>query len=218
VFAHYLPAVWDYIDGRRAEITSASQCTRDRPLHIEEADDVGVRYTEPARPHEGTRHRTRVSPDGAFRRRMVDTDGSSPVLFLSEYTAAPLAYDSLSNTIESARDFARAHIEPTFPTASRIHDLRHTYAVHLLMAIYHGAIAKNLRRTCGPCPTSKRTRSEAGARSWLLNCPGGASNAQASSRTTRGRRAERGSSALTGVGSATRGSGDSAGRSPRRSA
>jgi integrase len=144
VFTHYLPAVWDYIDGRRAEITSASHYTPDRPLHIEEADDVGVRYTDPARPHEGTRHRTWVTADAAFRRRIVDTDGSSPVLFLSEYTAAPLAYDSLSNTIESARDFARAHIEPTFPTAYRIHDLRHTYAVHLLMAIYHGAIAKNL--------------------------------------------------------------------------
>lgn len=144
VFAHFLPLVWDYIDGRRAELVAANRYTPARRLHIEDADPVRVRYTDPARPDAGTQTRTWVTADDTFRTRLVNPDGSSPVLCLNEYTAEPLAYDSFSNIIESARNFAAAHIEPAFPTSFRIHDLRHTYAVHLLLAIYHGAIARSL--------------------------------------------------------------------------
>jgi integrase len=105
---------------------------------------VRVRYTDPTRPEAGVQTRSWVTADEAFRARLVNPDGSSPVLCLNEYNAEPLAYDSLSNIIESARDFAAAHIEPAFPKSFRIHDLRHTYAVHLLLAIYHGTIARSL--------------------------------------------------------------------------
>lgn len=144
VFTHYLPAICNYVEGRRAELAAAHPYRPAHPLHIETADAVGVRYTDPAQPGSGTRHRTWMTADAAFRRRLVEADGSSPLAFLSEYTGEPLAYDSLKNIITGARAFARAHIEPAFPTDFRIHDLRHTYAVHLLMSIYHGAIANNL--------------------------------------------------------------------------
>ena len=144
VFAHYLPPIWDYIEGRRAELVAAKRYAPTSPLHIEGADEVRVRYVDPARTEAGTQTRQWVTADEAFRVRLVNPDGSSAILCLNEYTAEPLAYDSLSNIIESARAFAQAHIEPAFPKAFRIHDLRHTYAVHLLLAIYHGAIARNL--------------------------------------------------------------------------
>lgn len=145
VFAHHLPAVWDYLEGRRAELTAgAGPYAPDQPLHIESADEVRVTYSDPAHPEAGTQTRTWVVSDETFRRRLVDVDGSSPVLFLNEYTADPLSYDSLSNIIESARKFAAKRIDPAFPQAFRLHDLRHTYAVHLLLAIYHGTIARNL--------------------------------------------------------------------------
>lgn len=147
VFAHFLPLVWDYIDGRRAELVAANRYTPARPLHIEDADQVRVRFTDPARPDAGTQTRTWVTADDTFRTRLVNPDGSSAVLCLNEYNAEPLAYDSFSNIIESARNFAAAHIEPAFPTSFRIHDLRHTYAVHLLLAIYHGAIARSLPKS-----------------------------------------------------------------------
>jgi integrase len=143
-FAHYLPAIWDYVNGRRAELVAAIPYRPARPLHIQHADNVKVRYRDPDRPADGTQIRTWTTADAQFRRRLVDVDGSSPVLFLGEYTAEPLAYDSLSNVIETARTFAATRLDPTFPTGFRIHDLRHTYAVHLLLAIYHGAIARNL--------------------------------------------------------------------------
>ena len=143
VFAHYLPAVWAYIDGRRAELASTTTHRPDRPLHLVEADAIRVTYLDPEHPS-----RNQVRPwthaDEALRRRLVNPDGSSPILFLQEYTGAPLAYDSLSNCIETARDFAIAHLDPRFPRKFRIHDTRHTYAVHLLLAIYHGLLARSL--------------------------------------------------------------------------
>lgn len=147
VFAHFLPLVWDYIDGRRAELVAGKRYLPARPLHIEEADSVRVRYVDPDRPDAGVQTRTWMTADDAFRVRLVNPDGSSPIVNLNEYNAEPLAYDSYSNIIESARDFAAAHIEPAFPRAFRIHDTRHTYAVHLLLAVYHGAIARNLPKS-----------------------------------------------------------------------
>lgn len=144
VFAHHLPPVWDYIEGRRAELVASRRYAPTNPLHIEAADEVKVRYSDPAHPVEGTRTRTWIEADKAFRVRLVNPDGSSPILCLSEYTGEPLAYDSFSNIIEAARNFAADHIEPAFPRSFRIHDLRHTYAVHLVLAIYHGAIARSL--------------------------------------------------------------------------
>jgi hypothetical protein len=144
VFTHYLPAVWGYIDGRRSEITANSRHRPARPLHILTADDVTVTYIDPARPDSRARPHPWARLDADARRRLVEPNGSTPVLFLNEYTGVPLAYDSLSTVIEGARDFTRTHLEPTFPAGFRIHDTRHTYAVHYLLAIYHGAVARNL--------------------------------------------------------------------------
>ena len=58
VFAHYLPLVWDYIEGRRAELTASKTYTPANPLHIEEADEIRVRYTDHSRPEAGTQSRS----------------------------------------------------------------------------------------------------------------------------------------------------------------
>lgn len=146
VFAHYLPVIWDYIEGRRAELVAAKTYRPGQPLYVEEADEVRVRYTDPSRADTAVQSRSWAVADAAFRVRLVNPDGTSPVLCLNEYTAEPLAYDSFSNIIESARDFAAANIEPAFPQAFRIHDLRHTYAVHMLLSIYHRQVAASLPR------------------------------------------------------------------------
>lgn len=145
VFSHYLPAVWAYIHGRRTELAEDARHRPDKPLHVLTATEAAVTYTDPDNDEQRSpRPRPWARLDAATRRRLVDPDGSSPVLFLNEVTGDPLAYDSLSNIIESGRDFTRAKLEPTFPARFRIHDTRHTYAVHYLLAIYHGLVAKNL--------------------------------------------------------------------------
>ncbi|WP_155892916.1 hypothetical protein [Intrasporangium chromatireducens] len=144
VFSHHLPAVWAYIEGRRAELADSHSYRPERPLHVVDADERRVLYDNPAEPENRTRSRAWAQCDAAFRRRLVNPDGSSPVLFLNEYNAYPVAYDSLSNVIEGAREFARTHIDPRFPASFRIHDTRHTYAVHLLLSVYHGVLAKSL--------------------------------------------------------------------------
>ena len=53
-----------------------------------------------------------------------------------------MAYSSYKHVAQRAATFVRERISPTFPDRLRLHDLRHTYAVHLTMAIYRGVIAK----------------------------------------------------------------------------
>jgi hypothetical protein len=60
VFAHYLPRVWDYIDGRRAVMVASKRYARLRPLHIE-ADEVRVRHVDPTRPEVGVQTRSTTS-------------------------------------------------------------------------------------------------------------------------------------------------------------
>lgn len=140
VFTHYLPAIWGYIDGARAELTTRRPYRPADPLHIVDADAVSVRYEDPTRP--GKVHTRRWTDcDEQFRRRLVDTDGSTPIVFLNELTAQPFVYRSLQHSIEGARQFAREHLNPNFPAHVRLHDLRHTYAVHLTIAIYRDALA-----------------------------------------------------------------------------
>jgi integrase len=143
VFSHYLPAVWDYVEGARAEVADRSQYRPRRPLHILEADSVAVRYHDPEQPGQALSRRW-TQCDESLRRRLVTPDGSSPIVFLNELNGRPLAYRSLQHAIEGAQEFVRARLEPDFPQHFRLHDLRHTYAVHLTVAIYRDVITDAL--------------------------------------------------------------------------
>jgi len=80
----------------------------------------------------------------AERRRLVLSDGSSPILFLNEYNGEPLAYSSFQHVVDGAADFVRERVNSNFPDRLRLHDLRHTYAVHLTVAIFRGVIADTI--------------------------------------------------------------------------
>lgn len=140
VFSHRLGPVHDYMSGRRAEIVQATTHTPDAPLPILHANSKTVTYLPSPESDEPTT-RTWDTVNANLRRRLVNPDGSSPILFLNEYTGGPLAYSTYQHIVNDAADFAREHVNPNFPDGFRIHDLRHTYAVHMTVAMYRGVIA-----------------------------------------------------------------------------
>ncbi len=143
VFSHHLAAVWNYVDGARAELVRRTAYRPPSPLEIIEANSVTVRYRDPGSSERVMSQRW-TQCDETFRRRLVEADASSPIVFLNEHTGAPLAYSSLQHTVADASSFVRAHLNADFPDGVRLHDLRHTYAVHLTVAIYRNVIANSL--------------------------------------------------------------------------
>lgn len=140
VFTHRLKDVHGYIHGARADASQASRYLPQRPLHVVEADAAKVRYEE-----DGAARTARWADlDSARRRRLVNPDGTSPLLFLNEYTGKPLTYSAFQHAVAGARDFVRDRIETDFPPSLRLHDLRHTYAVHLTMAVYLGVLSESV--------------------------------------------------------------------------
>lgn len=140
VFSHRLGAVHEYITGARADaVTAASSHLPEGPLHISTANAAKVTYTGP----DGVeRTRRWVDLDASERRRLVNPDGTTPLLFVNEYTGAPLTYSALQHAVAGARSFVIDRIEPDFPPNLRLHDLRHTYAVHLAVSIYRGVLSE----------------------------------------------------------------------------
>ena len=138
VFAHRLKAVHGYMSGARAEVRAGTRWRPDGPLQIEQANPVRVKWVDESG---AVTIRRWVDVDAGTRRRLVDVGGGTPVLFINEYTGAPLSYSAYQLVVAGARDFVRAQVEPDFPDQFRLHDLRHTYAVHLAVAIYKGVMA-----------------------------------------------------------------------------
>ena len=139
VFNHYLPAIWNYVEGPRAELTARTQYRPKRPLTIVKATSKAVHYLDPDSSDVIVARWNLCDED--LRRRLVTEQGASPVLFLNEFTGDPLAYRSLQHSIEGAREFTQSRLNADFPEHFRLHDLRHTYAVHLTVAIYRGVVA-----------------------------------------------------------------------------
>ena len=138
-FSHRLRSVHQYIAGARKDATGRNAYAPSDPLEIVDANPSSVRYVTRST-GEVTSSRWSDLTD-IYRRRLVNADNTSPILFLNEYTGAPLAYSSFQHAVDGARDFAREHINPDFPVNFRLHDLRHTYAVHMTVAILCGVIA-----------------------------------------------------------------------------
>ena len=143
VFSHRLPAIHGYIAGARADAVQRAAYAPARRLDMIDADDGSVRFIREGSDEVVTKSWTNMTENE--RLRLVDVDGTTPILFVNEYTGAPLAYDSFSNAIEGARDFVRERINSAFPNRFRLHDLRHTYAVHLAIAIYRGTLSESVR-------------------------------------------------------------------------
>lgn len=139
VFNHRLTRVHDYINSARAELIADGKKFKPRdPIHISEADSDGW-----VAERGGTSKRYRwTETEADTRRRLVNPDGSSPILWLNAYTPAPISYDQVGSITSSARDWTRKHILSDFPARFRTHDLRHTYATHLTVSIFKGGLEK----------------------------------------------------------------------------
>lgn len=141
-FTHRLRSVHDYIAGARADITSRTTYTPADPLEIIDTTPAAIRYLDRSTGEIASRRWSDLSENE--RRRLVTLDGHSPILFLNEYTGGPLAYSSFQHALDGARDFVCKRINPDFPAHFRLHDLRHTYAVHLTLVIYSGKLAESV--------------------------------------------------------------------------
>lgn len=140
-FERRLQAVRDYIDGARrdhAELTrrhhqptSPLVLVRANQTDWEAADADGVLV-----------HGRWAQTDEATRRRMLHEDGTSPVIFLSSDRGLPISYSNAGAILRAARSFVIDHVEPSFPAHFRLHDCRHTFAVHLVCAIVLGRLRR----------------------------------------------------------------------------
>ena len=141
-FEHRLQVVRDYVSGPRHDTARLGVGRRwaDDPIRISAADAAGWRGSDDRR--EYALRWTATSAD--LRRRLVAPDGSSPLVFLRTDTGTPLSTRTASRIVADARDFVRRHIEGDFPAKFRLHDLRHTYAVHLAVLIYRQHLAPHI--------------------------------------------------------------------------
>lgn len=157
-FEHRLETVRDYINGSRKEQVEASVRFHrpERSLRIVEADLTGWKAIDVISGE--VRSRSWADSDDGIRGRLVEEDGSSPVIHLSAH-GRPMTKQTASSIVRDARRFAQQHIEPAFP-AIHLHDLRHTYAVHLAVCIFHGRVAQAIE---GPASRAWRDRTVADA-------------------------------------------------------
>lgn len=138
-FSYRMTSVHDYMDGWRKDRVATTEYRPERPLRIEHADRVTVEFVDP---FSGTGMRQRWDQtDAETRRRLINADGSSCILFLSQ-SGRPLTYSALQHPVDGAAHFVRKRIDARFPDPFRLHDLRHTYAVHLTVAIFQGLVAE----------------------------------------------------------------------------
>ena len=82
--------------------------------------------------------------DAAIRRRLVNPDGSTPIVWLNSYQPTPLMYDHVGSITTDARNWTRANVHEVFPARFRTHDLRHTYATHLTVCIFKQAVSPHV--------------------------------------------------------------------------
>ena len=141
VFTNRLKFVHIYIDGdRAATIAEGRSWKPPNPVHIVDANDdywVGMLGEERLK-------RRWAETTSHWRRRLVNPDGSTPIVWLDTRTADPIQYDTAGGITSQARDWTRQHILPDFPATLTTHDLRHTYATHLAVCIFKQAVAPHV--------------------------------------------------------------------------
>lgn len=76
----------------------------------------------------------------ATRRQRLPQPAGAASAFLARHTGQPLCYDSVLRDFRRLRQLADVHREPAARYQPRIHDLRHTAAVHRLVAWYRAGV------------------------------------------------------------------------------
>ncbi|KJE77943.1 hypothetical protein [Ferrimicrobium acidiphilum] len=145
VFAHRLVPVHQYIHGARDELIGMMRAPYSPidAIELVGADSDAWETTVDGK----VRRFTWVETDMMTRRRLVLPDGTSPLLWYGGYKAKPISYAQAATITAMARDWTRAHLEPNFPASFRTHDLRHTYATHLVVCIYKQAVAQYIHES-----------------------------------------------------------------------
>ena len=123
-FSQYLPAVHAWI-GDLARRNLPEVNVKD-PIVLTRANAFEWEGHAGAREMSGKWADTRMD----VRARMVEEDGSSPLLFLNQH-GRPLSERSASDILPAAADLARKQPNMGKLPTIRLHDTRHTYAVHL---------------------------------------------------------------------------------------
>jgi hypothetical protein len=140
-FEYRLEAVRNYISGDRAMTVAQGRPWRpDRAVTIVEANEdywVGMLGEERIKQRwaETTSH---------MRRRLVNEDGTTPIVWVDTRTGRPISYDMAGSITSDARNWTRANIRQDFPATFTTHDLRHTYATHLAVCIFKQAVAAHV--------------------------------------------------------------------------
>ena len=75
------------------------------------------------------------------RRRLVDADGSSPLIHLT-MKGKPMSVHTASAIVERARKFVIDNLDDLFPPDFTLHDCRHTFAVHFAICHYLGELQR----------------------------------------------------------------------------
>ena len=113
-FTHRLPVVHGYIHGRRVEDVARRPYQPESPLHIVEADSRGFRYVDPRGSDPSkVRSRSWSETDAAIRVRLVNPDGTTPILFLNTQIAEPLTDSGMQHVVAGA---ATSHPASGFTT------------------------------------------------------------------------------------------------------
>ena len=76
---------------------------------------------------------------GDLRNRMVDIDGSSPVVFKTG-AGEPMSAETAGNITKLARKWTRDHINAAFPEDFTTHDCRHSFAVFMVLVLLAGRL------------------------------------------------------------------------------
>ncbi len=76
----------------------------------------------------------------AGRRRQLPLPAGEASAFLAMHTGRPLCYDSVNRAFGRLRELAGVHRERGARYQPRLHDLRHTMAVHRLIAWYRAGV------------------------------------------------------------------------------
>jgi integrase len=140
-FSRRLPLIHAYVAGFRADLVADGPPYQPIcPINIIEANAETWTTEQNGKL---VAHRW-AETDSATRRRLVNPDGSSPLLLLNAYKPTPLSYDQVGAITSEARDWTRLHLNADFPARLRTHDLRHTYATHLTVSIFKRAVAPHV--------------------------------------------------------------------------